>query len=221
MKIITFFFHQDRVMRARKVLFNATYFFVWHSKTLGPLPNDVTHVILESVDMSTKQLEKKLNCENILSEVIIVHKSWLIECVLKSDLIDESNHIVKLSNDAGPELSANIGATTSSSSASSASSSDDMSRKKQKTDSFEGHTPPSSCKPSMYPMIPNPIFFPDFEPVYASWQRYRSTLYKFYDRKKDYEETGETVIIERFLMIMCTTKLFLMYEHVWLIRYST
>lgn len=166
-------------------------------KILGPLPDDVTHVILESNDISSKQLEKKLNCESILPGVFIVHKSWLIECVLKSSCIDESNHLIKVDGDAGPEVSVNTAATASSSASSCASRSDDISRKKQKTDSFEGRTP-SNFEASKYPMIPNPIFFSDFEPEYGSWQIYRSSMYKFIDRKKECEKTGENFLIQRF-----------------------
>ena len=178
-------------MRADILIPVVTYFLLQCLKILGPLPDDVTHVILESNDISSKQLEKKLNCESILPGVFIVHKSWLIECVLKSSCIDESHHLIKINGDAGPA------ATASSSASSCASSSDDMSRKKQKTDSFEGRTP-SNFEASKYPMIPNPIFFSDFEPEYGSWQIYRSSMYKFIDRKKECEKTGENFLIQRF-----------------------
>ena len=174
-------------------------------KILGPLPNDVTHVILESNDISSKQLEKKLNCENILANVFIVNKSWLIECVLKSSCIDESHHLVKVKSDVDPEVRLDKVAMASSSASSSGSSSDDVSRKKQKTDSFEGRTPSSNLEASKYPMIPNPIFFSDFEPVYGSWQIYRSTMYKFIDRKKECKETGENSMIERFAKDLITS----------------
>jgi hypothetical protein len=185
------------VMRADIFIHVVTLFLFQCLKILGPLPDDVTHVILESNDISRKQLEKKLNCESILPGVFIVHKSWLIECVLKSSCIDESQHLIKINGDAGPEVSVNTAATASSSASSCASSSNDMSRKKQKTDSFEGRTP-SNFEASKYPMIPNPIFFSDFEPVYGLWQIYRSTMYKFIDRKKECEKTGENSIIQRF-----------------------
>ena len=184
-------------MRADILIPVVTLFLLQCMKILGPLPDDVTHVILESNDISSKQLEKKLNCESILPGVFIVHKSWLIECVLKSSCIDESNHLIKVDGDAGPEVSVNTAATASSSASSCASRSDDISRKKQKTDSFEGRTP-SNFEASKYPMIPNPIFFSDFEPEYGSWQIYRSSMYKFIDRKKECEKTGENFLIQRF-----------------------
>ena len=186
------------VIRADILISVVTLFLLQCLQILGPLPDDVTHVILESNDISSKQLEKKLNCHSVLPGVFIVHKSWLIECVLKSSCIDESHYLVKINGDIGPEVSVNTVATASSSAASSASSSDDTSRKKQKTDSFEGRTPPSNLEASKYPMIPNPIFFSDFEPVYGSWQIYRSTMYKFFDRKKECEKTGENSMIQRF-----------------------
>ena len=184
------------VMRADILIPVVTLFLLQCLIILGPLPDDVTHVILESNDISSKQLEKKLNCESILPGVFIVHKSWLMECVLKSTCIDESHHLIKINGDAGPEVSVNTAATASSSASSCASSSDDMSRKKQKTDSFEGGTP-SNFEALKYPMIPNPIFFSDFEPVYGSWQIYRSTMYKFIDRKYECEKTGENSLIQR------------------------
>jgi hypothetical protein len=177
-----------------------TLFLLQRLKILGPLPDDVTHVILESNDIPRKQLEKKLNCESILPGVFIVHKSWLIECVLKSSCIDESHHLIKINGDAAPEVSVNTAATASSSASSCASSSDDMSRKKQKTDSFEGRAP-SNLEASKYPMIPNPIFFSDFEPLYGSWQIYRSTMYKFIDRKNEFEKIGENSLMQRFARV--------------------
>lgn len=200
------------VMRADILVSVVTIFLLQCLKILGPLPDDVTHVILESNDISSKQLEKKLNCHSILPGVFIVHKSWLIECVLKSSCIDESHHLVKINGDAGPEVSVNTVATASSSAASSASSSDDMSRKKQKTDSFVGRTPPSNLEASKYPMIPNTIFFSDFEPVYGSWQIYRSTMYKFIDRKKECEKTGENSMIQRFAVDEIQSSVFSMID---------
>jgi hypothetical protein len=186
------------IMKADILISVVTLFLLQCLQILGPLPDDVTHVILESNDISSKQLEKKLNCESILPGVFIVHKSWLIECVLTSSCIDESHHLIKINGDAGPEVSVNTAATSSSSASSCVSSSDDMSRKKQKTDSSEGRTP-SNLEASKYPMIPNPIFFSDFEPVYDSWQIYRSTMYKFIDRKKECEKTGENPLIQGFV----------------------
>lgn len=35
-----------------------------------------------------------------------------------------------------------------------------------------------------YPIIPNPISFPDFTPIYGSWQEYKTVMYKFNDPAK-------------------------------------
>lgn len=59
--------------------------------------------------------------------------------------------------------------------------SDSSSNKKQKTSSSDSGSVAGTATIEKYPIIPNPISFPDFTPVYGSWQEYKSVMYKFND----------------------------------------
>ena len=151
----------------------------------GPLPTDVTHIITESKELSSKQLKKKLNCEEISSNVFIVHISWLIDCVKNSSHLEESSYSVKISGDeTGPLPGLGSGSGTpgvkrNMSEKTISTNIDDSTSHKKAKSSDDDLSSSEEKNINKYPIIPNPILFPDFVPIYGSWQEYRSVMYKF------------------------------------------
>lgn len=137
---------------------------------------------MESTELTNKQLKKKLNCDEIAPNVLIVNTQWLIDCVGKSSHLSECHYPIKIVDDNISNDQRVVGekqpASSSSSKLCSANNDSDKIGKKLKKDSS------SSCFSSVpnsgrHPIIPNPIYFPDFIPIFDSWQEYRSVMYKF------------------------------------------
>ena len=133
----------------------------------------------ESKELSSKQLEKKLNCNKISENVFIVTTSWLVDCVKNSSHLEESSYLTKVSRD-------EVGSNSNSGSGSGIKRVEnnehniDESVRSKKT-KFVESGPSSTLESSLkeYPIIPNPISYPDFVPIYGSWQEYKSVMYKF------------------------------------------
>jgi hypothetical protein len=146
---------------------------------------------LDSNNLTIKQLKKKLNCDEISKDVQIVHNNWLIESVAKSSRLDESEYVIEI-NEEGADIKINSGRDGKSSAV---SESDTSSNKKQKTISSDSGPSAEYAPIEKYPIIPNPISFPDFTPIYGSWQEYKSVMYKFNDPAKSVssdQPTGST-----------------------------
>ena len=155
------------------------------------MPPEVTHIILDSKNLTIKQLKKKLNCDEISQDVQIVHNNWLIESVAKSSRLDESEYFIEI-NDEDTDMTIKSRRDGKSSAI---SESDSSSNKKQKTSCSDSGPSAGYAPIEKYPIIPNPISFPDFTPIYGSWQEYKSVMYKFNDPAKSTssdQPTGST-----------------------------
>ena len=172
----------------------------------GPLPNEITHVIVDTAEVTSKQLQKKLNCNEIANNIQIVNTKWLIDCVSKSSHLDESSYPVIVIGDDGNINNNNVNnnnrivcekekhqAVPSSTSLSSSSSSSSQIEDTEKTIKKVKKDGPSSGSPKKiitgitgkYPIIPNPIAFPDFVFSYNVWKEYKSVMYKFQEPDKE------------------------------------
>ena len=133
----------------------------------------------ESKELSSKQLEKKLNCNNISKNVFVVHTSWLVDCVKNSSHLQESSYHTKVSRD-DVDSNSNLDSGFGMKRVESDKDETDESVPYKKTKFLESGPSSTSESTSMiYPIIPNPISYPDFVPIYGSWQEYRSVMYKF------------------------------------------
>ena len=171
----------------------------------GPLPPEITHIILDSKNLTIKQLKKKLNCDDISPDVRIVHNNWLIESVAKSSRLDESEYIIEI-NEQDTDMQMKSGRDVNSSADGEANSS---SNKKQKISSTDSGTSVGQVTVEKYPIIPNPISFPDFTPIYGSWQEYRSVMYKFNDPAKSVSSDQPTGGTEGSLALHSIRKVFI------------
>lgn len=177
----------------------------------GPLPDEITHVIVDSTEVTSKQLQKKLNCNEIANNVQIVNTKWLIDCVSKSSHLDESGYPVKVIGDdgnivkkdnenrvVGEKCQAVLSSLTSSSSSSSQIEDTEKIIKKLKKDGLSSTSPKKTITgiKGKYPIIPNPIAFPDFIPNYNVWKEYKSVMYKFQEPDKE----GKFLLINYIVM---------------------
>ena len=141
----------------------------------GPLPDELTHIVLESKVITDAQLIKKLNCDSISPKMFIVQTNWLIDSVAKSSRLDEAPYRID------PKINDSVtnDSARKTSSSSSNSGSKEISNKRQKTSGGDSEVPTSST--DKHPIITNPIYHPSLSPTYGSWQEQGSIMYKLSD----------------------------------------
>lgn len=167
------------------------------------MPDEVTHIVLESEVITEAQLMKKLNCDGISPKVFIVRTNWLIDCNIKLSRLDESLYKINLGlHDSGSSTS-----TRKTSSSSDSVVSNESPNKRQKFSAGHSKSFASPADVAKHPIIANPIYYPSFSPKHGSWQEHGSIMYKFTDpsdKIKDLNkadsigETGVTAFNRKF-----------------------
>jgi hypothetical protein len=149
-----------------------------------PLSIEVTHILAEATSSSLLKLQKQLICESIPSEVSILNINWLIKSVEKREKVEEAAYIITTDENVQRTVGEKTSISSSSTTSSSSSSNDENKRQKTNTVTILDLSSETTETPlgveGRHPIIANSIIFPDFNPVYGSWQSFKSVLYKIH-----------------------------------------